>query len=214
MLLVSACSMVYELMLAQVLSTLFGHSVVRYSTTIGTYICALGIGALVFDSWKPERVAQKFVWLELILAFLGLTSPFLAFGFDAALTSLDVDFTWRLIAGHGLVCVIGLLSGIELPMLLKMAGPRQSSRIIGADFLGTCVGSVLFPLMLYPQLGLIGTAVFAAAANVLAAIYFFDRQHRLAWAIALPILFMPFVYLYFSGAETQLVTTFYRKFWL
>jgi predicted membrane-bound spermidine synthase len=99
-------------------------------------------------------------------------------------------------------------------MLLKLASSHLASRIIGADFLGTCLGSVAFPLFLYPHLGLVGTATITAAANVVVALSLAARQQKTAWLVAVPLLLMPVVYFYFAGQETQIVATFYRKFWL
>ena len=42
---VSACSLLYELLIAQTLSLLAGNTVVWYSLTVGAYLGAMGIGA-------------------------------------------------------------------------------------------------------------------------------------------------------------------------
>ncbi len=42
-LILSACSLLYELLIAQTLSLLAGNTVVWYSLTVGTYLGAMGI---------------------------------------------------------------------------------------------------------------------------------------------------------------------------
>ena len=45
---VSACSLLYELLIAQTLSLLAGNTVVWYSLTVGAYLGAMGLGAALF----------------------------------------------------------------------------------------------------------------------------------------------------------------------
>ena len=47
-LIVSACSLLYELLITQTLSLLAGNTVVWYSLTVGVYLSAMGLGAVVF----------------------------------------------------------------------------------------------------------------------------------------------------------------------
>ena len=53
---VSFCSIVYELLLAQTLSTVLGNTVVRYSLTIGFYLAAKGIGAMLCNIKNRDAV--------------------------------------------------------------------------------------------------------------------------------------------------------------
>ena len=51
------CGLSYELILAQGLSAFLDNTVLRYSTTIGLYMFALGLGALPFATADARRPA-------------------------------------------------------------------------------------------------------------------------------------------------------------
>src|SRR5262245_947761 len=57
----------YELVLAQTLSVLFGQSVVQYSVTIGLFLAGMGAGAHVSESWSEPRVRLWRVQMGLAL---------------------------------------------------------------------------------------------------------------------------------------------------
>ena len=46
-LVLAACSLLYELLIAQTLSILAANTVVWYSVTIGVYLASMGLGALI-----------------------------------------------------------------------------------------------------------------------------------------------------------------------
>ena len=48
-LILSSCSLIYELLIAQSMAMLAANMVVWYSLTVGTYLAAMGIGALLYD---------------------------------------------------------------------------------------------------------------------------------------------------------------------
>ena len=67
-LLLAACSLLYELLIAQSLAFLAANMVVWYSLTIGVYIGGMGLGALVYGG-RGEGSA----WSRLHLVELGLS---------------------------------------------------------------------------------------------------------------------------------------------
>lgn len=173
---VSACSMVYELLLAQCLATLYGNTVMRYSITIGLYLFALGMGAIAFPRLGGRGpVATLLLKIELALALCGACSPLFVFGAEAM--AVRGGAAWPTFAVvHLWIFLIGFLSGLEVPALLGVAaeiGTRHERRVaavLGADFVGTCLGAVLFPLLLYPLLGIIATAALVGLVNLVSAL--------------------------------------------
>lgn len=168
-------SIVYELLLAQILASTLGNTNLRYGMTVGIYIASLGIGALICEKKKLEF--RHLVSIELSLSCLGLLSPALFIMFDhlvrnyfpgtedvftAFQTFLSYGFT------HSIIVIIGVLSGMELPLLMAKAKDKTSGRkILGIDYLGTVCGAVMFPLLFLPWLGVFGTALCVAGLNVL-----------------------------------------------
>ena len=66
MFVVAACGLVYELCAGALASYLLGDSVLQFSTVIGTYLFAMGLG-----SWLSRHVSAscgEFVRVELIVA--------------------------------------------------------------------------------------------------------------------------------------------------
>src|SRR5262249_12617954 len=67
---IALCSIVYELLLAQTLSALLGNTVLRYSVTIGCFLGALGLGAILCGSDATDA-ARRLTRVELALSALG-----------------------------------------------------------------------------------------------------------------------------------------------
>jgi spermidine synthase len=80
---VAACGLVYELCAGALASYLLGDSVLQFSTVIGTYLFAMGLG-----SWASrhvrERLATMFVRVELIVGVVGGLMPAALFAAHAA----------------------------------------------------------------------------------------------------------------------------------
>src|SRR6266481_2653950 len=65
-LLVAACGLIYELVAGTLASYLVGDSVFQFSTIIGTYLFAMGIGSAL-SRYINRGLANRFVWLEIPL---------------------------------------------------------------------------------------------------------------------------------------------------
>src|SRR5216684_728748 len=83
-LLVAACGLIYELVAGTLASYLVGDSVFQFSTIIGTYLFAMGIGSAL-SRFINRGLANRFVWIELLLGVIG--------GFSSALLMLAFAFT-------------------------------------------------------------------------------------------------------------------------
>ncbi|MEA2006797.1 MAG: hypothetical protein U9O20_01390 [Patescibacteria group bacterium] len=180
---VAACSILYELLLANSISLIAGSTVVWYSVTIGVYLGAMGVGAFYKDKiFADTELSQKLFNIEVILSILG--------GMVAALVSLSyslsvyfISLYWGQMAiaffffmGITLVFAVGFLSGIELPLLMEIGNDlnkgkrRISNRILGADYFGSLAGAVLFPIVLVPNLSSYQIGFIVALANVVMAL--------------------------------------------
>ena len=81
--LISACGLIYELIAGTLASYLLGDSVLQFSTIIGTYLFAMGIGSAASRYLKGSLVAW-FVQIELLVGVVGGFSSsalFLAFAY-------------------------------------------------------------------------------------------------------------------------------------
>src|SRR6201981_4100886 len=175
-LLVAACGLIYELVAGTLASYLLGDSVLQFSTVIGTYLFAMGIGSAL-SRYLNRGLVYRFVWIELLLAIIG--------GFSSALLMLAFAFTqgFELIL-YAMVIVMGVLVGLEIPLLMRIVKDRYDFRdviahVLTFDYLGALGASLLFPILLVPRLGLVRSAMLFGLINVGVALwstFLFARQ--------------------------------------
>ncbi len=165
---VSACSLVYELLAAAIASYVIGDVVSQFSVVIGLYLSAMGVGAWL-SRFVEKDLARRFVDFELSLALVGgLLAPALFLAFARLPDARPV--LWL---GVG---VVGTLVGLEIPLFLRLLEGRVElrdlvARVFSADYVGSLVASLAFPLVLVPALGLVRTSLAAGMANALVALW-------------------------------------------
>jgi hypothetical protein len=71
---IAACGLVYELAAGALASYLLGDSVLQFSTVIGTYLFAMGIGSWLSRYLERQLVAQ-FLRIELLVGLVGGLMP-------------------------------------------------------------------------------------------------------------------------------------------
>jgi spermidine synthase len=159
---VATAGLVYELLAAAAASYLLGDSITQFSTVIGAYLFAMGIGSFL-SRYVRRGLAARFVEVELAVGLVGGWATvllFLAFGQTAH---------FRLVL-YTLVGVVGILVGLEIPLLLRLLRDRLAfselvAQVLSLDYAGALVASLLFPLLLVPRLGLIRTSLLMGLAN-------------------------------------------------
>ena len=168
------CSIIYQLLLAQTLTEIFGGSVMRYALTIGLYLFSMGLGVGAY-SFLKKKLSMTLISLEIGLSIIGAS---IIFGlFIIAFASIEYAVIC-LVMGHALVCVIGFLSGMEIPFLVDLDPQKRFSLILGFDFIGTLVGSLAFPLLLYPNFSLFSVGVYVGSLNFLMALYLVSLETK------------------------------------
>ncbi len=160
--LIATAGLVYELVCGAVASYLLGDSVTHFSLVIGAYLSALGVGA--YASKLVERdVAARFVDIEAATALVGgVSAPLLFFAHGRSGT---FSFVLWIVVG-----LTGTLVGMELPLLMRLLRERVRfeelvAKALFFDYLGALVASVLFAMVLVPQLGMIRTSLLFGAVN-------------------------------------------------
>jgi len=172
--------MIYELVLAQILSATIGNTMLRYGTTIGLYLASMGAGSLFLSKFRThESLAKKLFNVEMTLSWLGLISPFfmiLADRFTRA-DSLNIPYL-NFIIGYIFVIIIGLVTGAELPILMALAEKTKKTAnilVLVFDYLGTLLASLIFPLYLLPTIGVVYTSFLASLINTLVSLFIMWR---------------------------------------
>jgi spermidine synthase len=176
------CSLSYEFLLAQSMSIMGGHTVLNYCLTIGVFICALGLGSLVrTQQYGSHETMVRLFQLELLLAFLGGMAPLVIIGLSQDGGSLG---TWL---GNGaLVLAIGFASGMELPLLLRLAEAEGLKdmviKLLAFDYIASFLGALSFPLWLFPTWGIVQSSLILATLNILGAMLLLPRERTFPFA--------------------------------
>jgi len=160
---IATCGLIYELIAGTLASYLLGDSVTQFSTIIGVYLFAMGVG-----SWLSKFVGANeaviFVRVQLLIGLLGGSSAALLFLLFAHVNSFRVLL-------YALVGLVGTLVGLEIPLLLRILKDRLEfkdlvARVFTFDYIGALLASLLFPLVLVPKLGLVRSGFLFGALNV------------------------------------------------
>lgn len=166
--LIAACGLIYELIAGTLASYLLGDSVLQFSTVIGSYLFAMGIGSYLSRFIRRGLVAQ-FIGIELMVGLVG--------GFSSSALFLAFAYTdaFRLLL-YVIVLVVGTLVGLEIPLLMRILKERFEFRelvahVLTFDYLGALGASLLFPILLVPRLGLVRSAILFGIVNAGVALW-------------------------------------------
>jgi spermidine synthase len=167
---VAACGLVYELAAGALASYLLGDSVLQFSTVIGTYLFAMGIGSWLSRFVERQLVAQ-FLRIELLVGLVGGLMPALLFVAHSSLPGASVG-AFRVLL-YGLVLLVGVLVGLEIPLVMRILKRQFAQRyalkdlvsqVLTFDYLGALVVALAFPLLFVPHLGLMRTGSSSACS--------------------------------------------------
>jgi len=175
----SACSLMYELLIAQTLSLSAGNTVVWYSLSVGIFIGGMGIGALLCRRRFAARPWRTLFFVELSLSAIGaaavpaiLLAHSLYLYFSATPREISVFVFFGV--SFGMLLGVGVLSGIELPTLIRLGNAvdgEATNRVLGWDYIGALLAGVLFPLALLPYFNLLVIGFGTAAVNLLVGMF-------------------------------------------
>jgi len=187
---VAACGLVYELAAGALASYLLGDSVLQFSTIIGTYLFAMGLGSWLSRYLERQLVAQ-FLKIELLVGLIGGLMPAALFTAHSLLPPTQLG-AFRVLL-YGLVLLVGALVGLEIPLVMRILKKHFSQRyalrelvsqVLTFDYLGALVVALAFPLLLVPQLGLVRTGIFFGLLNAFVAVWalWLFRTELRAWS--------------------------------
>lgn len=197
---IATCGLIYELIAGTLASYLLGDSITQFSTIIGCYLFAMGIG-----SWLSRYITKNllgfFIQVEILVGLIGGGSAALLF------TLFEHVYSFRLLL-YFVVAVIGILVGVEIPILLRILKDRFEfkdlvSKVFTFDYIGALFASILFPMVLVPYLGLVKSSFLFGILNTLVAVWILysiqedipaRKYHKLAAIAVLISLVFGFVY--------------------
>lgn len=223
---VAACSILYELLLANTLSLMAGSTVVWYSVTIGAYLGAMGIGAFAKRKIFPKKsTTRKLFNIEIILSLLGANAA-LAIFFSHSVSIFLIAHNWGqwgvavfFAMGFLMIVAVGFFSGIELPLLMEIgnslsSGTKKiSNRVLGVDYFGSLAGAMLFPLFFLPRFSSQQIGFIVAIVNLMMALVvlrLFQRKSKLIMLQTISAA-MLFVILIFCFVKSDQIEQYFAK---
>lgn len=162
---VGMCSIVYELLISTTASYFLGNSIRQFSIIIGVYMASMGLGSWL-SRWIHNELMFYFVTVEIILGLVGAFAVPLCYFYFAYSDYEGFNIFVLLI-----ISVIGMLTGLEIPILTRIMENSESlktniSTILTFDYLGALVATILFPFFLVPFVGLYKSSLIFGLINV------------------------------------------------
>jgi spermidine synthase len=119
---VASCGLAYELIAGALASYLLGESVLRFSTIIGAYLFAMGIGSHLSKYVDDRVVLARFIDIELMIGLLGGLSA------CRAVPDLCMGSVRRSACRcTRIVLLIGVLVGMEIPLVMRLLHQRKQA---------------------------------------------------------------------------------------
>ena len=164
---VATCGLVYELLAGTIASYLLGDSVTQFSTVIGTYLFAMGVGSWC-SRYVTQRALEVFIRIEILIALIGGSTAAILFMLFPMVDSFRPIL-------YSLVFCIGFFVGLEIPLLIRILRSRFAFRelvstVLTYDYVGALAASLIFPLVLVPQLGLVRSGFAVGLTNIIIAL--------------------------------------------
>lgn len=165
---IATCGLIYELLAGTLASYVLGDSVTQFSIIIGLYLFAMGIGSWL-SRFIESNLAERFVDIELAVAVLGgASAPLLFFAF--------AHVSYFSLILYGVVLGIGILVGLEIPLLMRILKDDLDfkeliARVLALDYVGALVASILFPIFFVPTLGLVRTSLVFGILNAIVGLW-------------------------------------------
>ncbi|MDJ0616849.1 MAG: polyamine aminopropyltransferase [Calothrix sp. MO_192.B10] len=177
----SGTGLAVELLLGTLASYLVGNPALAYGIAVGGFLAAMGIGSYLSRFIAPQadgdilqrKLLLAFVGVELAIAPLTAVLPLGLFALFVMGGSIWMELFL-------VTVILGLLAGLEVPLLTRIMEKAEGVKdalagILALDYLGALFGSLGFPIIFLPWLGMFPTAfvlgsfpafmVFAIARN-------------------------------------------------
>ena len=116
---VALCSFGYELVYSELLTVVYGGTVMQYGLTIGLFFSSLGVGSFLVRQFDDAQ-HSNFFRTEVYLALSAPVGFLFVLWLNTAVLPQSLPEEVIQVAARLPVVVVGVLSGFELPLLLSM----------------------------------------------------------------------------------------------
>ncbi|MGY4690881.1 polyamine aminopropyltransferase [Salibacterium sp. K-3] len=177
---VSVCGIIYQMMLGAAGSYLMGSSILSYAIAVGGSLSGMGVGSMLSE-YLRRHLINRIIGIEYLIGPVGACSTLFIYMMFSVAGSDTASVFFCL-----LIFLIGCLTGMELPILIREAERRgdelkkSAARTLFSDYAGSLIGTLGFALLLSPWLGFIQTAFFVGLINVAVAFWLtFAFKHEI-----------------------------------
>ncbi|MCI5080298.1 MAG: polyamine aminopropyltransferase [Saprospiraceae bacterium] len=159
------CSIIYELLISTTSSYFLGDSIKQFSITIGVYMASMGLGSFLSRIFQRDLIL-RFIEVEILLGLIGGSSvPILYFVFS------DLNYVAFQLSMIGLIIIIGILTGLEIPLLARIMKEYYPlkinlSNVLSMDYFGALAATLLFPFILLPWIGVFLSSLVFGIVNI------------------------------------------------
>ncbi|NRB60519.1 MAG: polyamine aminopropyltransferase [Winogradskyella sp.] len=162
------CSIIYELLISTTATYFLGDGVRQFSIIIGVYLFSMGIGAFL-SKFLKDKPLQFFINVEFALGFIGGISVPLLYMLFVYVSPMVLQ-----ISCLAIIFVIGLLTGMEVPLLtfaLEESNIKNNlSNVLSLDYIGGLIATLIFPFIILPFVGLYYSSLIFGMVNILLGI--------------------------------------------
>lgn len=158
---------VAEYVLSTLATYFLGNSVLQWTMIVSIMLFSMGVGARI-TKVMDGNLLEKFIWIEIALSILA--------SFVSLITYTTATYTlYTGVTIYGLCIVIGLLIGMEIPLVIRINDSFEKLKInvssmMENDYYGCLLGGVFFAFIGLPFLGLTYTPFVLGFVNYVVAI--------------------------------------------
>jgi spermidine synthase len=181
MFLLGGCGLAYEYTLSKIASDLLGNSVQQWATMIATMLFAMGMGADLQKHTPPDKLADRLITTQVLLALLGGFGPLIMIHGFALLPQIYI------IIQYLLAFTVGLLIGYEIPLVMRINEETEPemrfnlAQVLKMDYVGALVGALLWTFLLVRYLSIDRISFVLGLATITSSLLcFFLYRQRLA----------------------------------
>lgn len=173
----TGCSgIVAEFTLSTLASYILGNTTLQWTLTMSLMLFTMGVGSRI-SRYIDRNLLDVFITVEFILSVLCATCAIAAY-----LGRALVGESTLVIYGYS--CAIGLLIGMEIPIVARMNDAYEGLRtniasVMEKDYYGALFGGLLFAFFALPRLGLTYTPIALGAVNFVVAATLYWKYRNL-----------------------------------
>lgn len=158
---------VAEYILSTLAQYLLGDSVFQWVMIISLMLFSMGLGSRISKGFQ-NNLLKKFLLLEFTLSVVVAFSPLVVYTLFSSISGHGILI-------YGLAIFIGILIGMEIPLVIRINNEYEElryniSNILENDYYGSLLGGVFFAFIGLPILGLMYTPFVLGIVNLLVAL--------------------------------------------